>query len=243
MVRVPTTVIPGQVLRGAWFSLVHGPARTSLAVSLLCLLAALAALLKGSARFPQLVLLGFSMAGIGMGRRSIGDDRLSARSVLLFQRPVSPMAHYGGRLLLSTGLLALGAAVLAVAAVMVPAPSPLAHAIGGFYWGCLLLIMSTTLSSVTGRFEGELVIAVVVVSALQVTLVQELGLAAARDVLYCALVPVDAIFGTWNQWASGTFAIPPATAAHLLGYPTAWLALLAVRLRRADLGAADYHVN
>lgn len=228
---------------GAWFTLVHGPARTAMAVSALAVLVTLAALLKGSERFPQFVLLAFTVAGIGLGRRSIGDDRLSGRSVLLFQRPVRPVAHYGARLLLCVGVLAVGTAVIALATVMASPALLWPHAVAGLYWGALLLVMTTTLSSVAGRFEGELVIAFVVTSVLQVVVARELGSPVARELLYWVLVPIDVIFGTWNQIAAGIFAIRPAAAAHLIGYPAAWLAVLYLRLRRIDIGAADYHAN
>jgi hypothetical protein len=230
---------------GAWFTLINGPARTPLKLCALLLVVALAATAAGYERFPQLLLLLATVAGIGLGRGAVGDDRLSGRAALLFQRPVSPLAHYGARLLLIMGIFTaaalLAAAATGIARLAGGGPYLWVNVAGAFYWAALLLIMSTSVSAFLRRHDLEVVLVIVLLSGVQVLIAQALGFAGAQELLRWLLVPIDAVFATWDQWRVGNFAIGPAYATQLVVYPMAWAAILLVRLRRADIGAADYH--
>lgn len=236
-----------RALPGAWFTLIHGPARTPLKLCALLLVVALAATTAGHERFPQLLLLLATIAGMGLGRGAVGDDRLSGRAALLFQRPVSPLAHYAARLLLAMGIFA-AAALLAIAATGIARlaggrPYLWVNVAGAFYWAALLLIMSTAVSSFVRRHDLDIVLVILLLTAFQGLIAPALGFAGSRELLQWLLIPIDAVFGTWEQWRAGNFTTDPTYAAQMMVYPTAWAAILLVRLRRADMGAADYHSN
>lgn len=233
-----------RALAGARFALLHGPARRVLQLGTALLALALFAAVTGSDRFVQSMTLLATVVGIGLGRQSVGYDRLTGRSVLYFQRAVSPLMHYSAQLLLGLGVLA--AAVIAAAAAATLAglvPYPWVDAVGAFYWGALLLIVSTAASAIAPRRDLELVLLLIALSGFQVLIANWLGFDGARALLRWLLIPVDAVFATWQQWLRGNFTVAPEYGAQLVIYPLVWLAILLLRLRRQDIGAAEYHVS
>jgi hypothetical protein len=234
----------GQVLSVAWIVTVHGAGRGALRLSGLMTTLALVAAIAGSERFPQLMLLVATVAGIGMGRRSAGDDRVSGRGALLFQQPIAPMSLYGARLLTCLALFALAAlAIATVAGLAATVPGAWVDCLGAFYWAALLLIMGSALSAFTPRYAAELLIVLLVAAATQVLIADAIGIPGARSVLQWTLVPIDALFGTWDAWRRGSYGVAQAYAGQLLLQPLAWTAVLLLRVRRADIGAADYQAG
>jgi len=233
-----------RALPTAWIDLAHGPGRNALALSGLLLIVAAGLGVQGHERLPLLMLLAATVAGVGIGRRSAGADRVSGRSVLLFQRPLTPAAHYAARLLL--GLALFAAAALLTAAIVTAAGEltrPWVHALGACYWALLMLVVSTALSAVAPRHDVELLVLLFAVSAAQVLVANAIGITGLREVLQWLLIPIDAVFGTWNRWAAGNYTVTPVYAGQLLLQPIAWATLLFLRLRRIDIGAADYHTS
>jgi hypothetical protein len=234
----------GHTLRVAWAVTVHGAGRGALRLGGLLATLAVVVAIAGSERFPQLMLLVATVAGIGMGRRSAGDDRVSGRGALLFQQPIAPVALYGARLVTCLALFALAALAIAAAALLAGAlPRAWVDCVGAFYWAALLLIMSSALSAFTARYAAELLIVLLVAAATQVLIADAIGIPGAGSVLQWTLVPIDAFFGTWDQLRRGSYSLAPAYAGQLLLHPLAWTAVLLLRVRRADIGAADYQAG
>jgi hypothetical protein len=232
---------PKHVMAVAWTLLVHGPARGALRLSALLTTLALVVSIVGSDRFAQLMLLVATIAGVGLGRHAAGDDRVSGRAALLFQQPITPLALYGTRLLLCIALFAGAALTIAAAGTLAgKVPHAWVHCVGAFYWASLLLVMAMALSAFTARYAVELLVVLLLAAAMQVLIANAIGMPAAGRMLQWTLLPIDALFGTWDQWRMGSYSIAPAYAGQLLLQPLLWTTVLLLRVRRADVGAADY---
>jgi hypothetical protein len=226
----------------AWLGLARGGRRSVLALSALLLAIAAGMGMQGHERFPLFMLLAGTVAGVGIGRRSVGADLAAGRGVLLFQRPVTPLAHYTARMVATLGIFA-GAAVLTAALVAVAGdiPRPWVHAVGATYWALLMLVIATALSALSRRFDVELLVLLFVLSTTQALIANALGVPGLRALLDWTLIPIDAVFGSWNALARGDFSIAPRHGVQLVLQPLAWGTVLVLRLRRIDIGAADYH--
>ena len=232
---------------GAVFALRHASQRRVYQFTGLLFLFALAAGVSGSDRYGAMLLLMTTVLGIGLSAPSVGRDTLSGRAVLYFQRPVTPVAHYSAQLLVVLGSIAAAVALTAIPVALAPPAGAGAyawvHPVGAFYWGALLAVIGMAVSTLVRRRAVEIMILLLVVSGYQVLVADALGSEAARELLRWLLIPVDAVFTTWQQWRGGSFTVRPDHAAQLVLYPLAWLAILMLRLRKQDVGAADYQVS
>lgn len=234
-----------RALSGGRLALLHGPARRVLFAGALLLAVAVLFVASSNENFGRMMLLMATVAGLGLGRQSVGSDRLTGRSLLYFQRPVGPVAHYGALLLLALGALGIAAAIAALAAGLAQLfggpPYQWVHAVGALYWSALLLIIGMTVSAFVPKRDLDMMLLFLMVSAMQVLIADWLGFAGAHELLRWLLLPIDPVFGTWSAWARGNFTTAPQYAVQLVLYPLIWLGILLIRLRRQDLAAAEYH--
>lgn len=199
----------------------------------------------GRVLFTLAILLPMALA-----LRSVSRDRRATRWLLLFQVPVTPLAHYlrvlGFILLLCGGVLSAGTLLLSAGAPLAgqPAATPWPFLAPALLWSGVLALVGFGFSALLPRGDGAAAVLYIVASFLQVGLLDDLGIRAgwARRVASWLLVPLDPMAEAWRA-AAGAGAGPLHGGWIWIGlFCAGWLliaALALARLGRAEMPLRD----
>jgi hypothetical protein len=211
---------------------------------LLAITGALAVALPFTAAQPRsrTVLL-FGLAGVMLPvvicRGIIAGDRTRARWVILFQRPVRPVAHYARAIALAFLLLVALFAFLALvfagagAVVQLPLREIIAPAAGGLLMGAIILCLCVGVSAVAGQHELELVFLVLFLSYVQGVFARTADFSPMMErVLEYLLPPLNGVVTMWRLMLGGDGPMRPEWYVQLILYPAACLTVAAWRLLR-----------
>ena len=182
---------------------------------------------------------------LALALRSVSRDRRASRWLLLFQAPVTPLAHYARVLayilvicwtVLTGGtLLVSGAAALAGHAGSVLWPLLVAALV----WSGVLVVVAFAASALLPRGDVALVGLYVLASFLQVALLDDLGIGhpTARRVVSWLLIPLDAMADVWRGLVGVGMGASAAEWGRIGLFCAGWLCVAAAALAR--LGRAE----
>ncbi len=235
---------PDQAVQGAWLSFRYGRSLMPvLRVFLLATTLACVAVARSPSMAQRSMLAVAMILAFGLSRRIIAGDRSTGRCWLLFQRPVSPSAHYLRLVCLSGGCILTG---LIVAAIAMSVTIALAGGESQLVWGSLagaivwsycLFGVGVGISSLMRDGDFEVLILIYLISSFQSVLADQAGLGPGLTAtLERLLFPVDSVFLLWKLFVSGVWSLNGADLAHVLIYPTAWLGVAVLRLRSDSFG-------